>query len=118
MTGKRRVVVTGIGAVTPLAENANSTWQKLIAGKSGIGNITIGMNNGEITTSVTDNPCKFSNCNYINRYNGQNVCLISDDVFYIDSDNTEDRMVLYVDLTNKKFVMRYDTFMNTHIRCN
>ena len=32
----RRVVVTGIGAVTPLGNNLNSTWQNLIAGKSGI----------------------------------------------------------------------------------
>jgi len=52
MTGKRRVVVTGVGAVTPLAENANSTWQKLIAGKSGIGNITI--------FDTTDSPCKIA----------------------------------------------------------
>ena len=38
---KRRVVVTGIGAVTPLGNNASSTWQNIIAGKSGIDKITI-----------------------------------------------------------------------------
>lgn len=32
----RRVVVTGIGAVTPLGNNLNSTWQNLVEGKSGI----------------------------------------------------------------------------------
>lgn len=32
----RRVVVTGIGAVSPLGATANSTWRNLIAGKSGI----------------------------------------------------------------------------------
>lgn len=37
---KRRVVVTGIGAVTPLANDANATWQALIQGKSGIETIT------------------------------------------------------------------------------
>ena len=41
MTQKRRVVITGIGAVTPLSENAQGTWNKLIAGQSGIGNISI-----------------------------------------------------------------------------
>ena len=41
MTEKRRVVVTGIGAVTPLSDNAQSTWNKLIEGQSGLGNITI-----------------------------------------------------------------------------
>lgn len=37
---KRRVVVTGIGAVTPLANNATQTWQRLIAGQSGIDTIS------------------------------------------------------------------------------
>jgi 3-oxoacyl-[acyl-carrier-protein] synthase II len=37
---KRRVVVTGIGAVTPIANSADQTWEKLIAGQSGIGPLT------------------------------------------------------------------------------
>ncbi|MFT5702873.1 MAG: 3-oxoacyl-[acyl-carrier-protein] synthase II [Rickettsiales bacterium] len=37
---KRRVVVTGIGAVTPLAGNVKKTWERLIAGQSGIASIT------------------------------------------------------------------------------
>ena len=32
----RRVVITGIGIVSPLANSAEATWQKLIAGESGI----------------------------------------------------------------------------------
>lgn len=36
----RRVVVTGVGAVTPLGNDANSTWENLINGKSGIGPLT------------------------------------------------------------------------------
>src|SRR5512146_99854 len=32
----RRVAVTGIGAVTPLANDAQSTWQAALAGQSGI----------------------------------------------------------------------------------
>ncbi len=32
----RRVVVTGIGAVTPLGHNVKETWEGLISGKSGI----------------------------------------------------------------------------------
>ncbi|MBV68430.1 MAG: beta-ketoacyl-[acyl-carrier-protein] synthase II [Pelagibacterales bacterium] len=35
-----RVVVTGIGMVTPLAYKTNDTWQRLIEGKSGINKIT------------------------------------------------------------------------------
>jgi 3-oxoacyl-[acyl-carrier-protein] synthase II (EC 2.3.1.41) len=37
---KRRVVVTGVGIVSPLGLNVPSTWEALLAGKSGIGTIT------------------------------------------------------------------------------
>lgn len=37
---KRRVVVTGLGAITPLAANVGSTWKQLIDGVSGLGMIT------------------------------------------------------------------------------
>lgn len=35
--GNRRVVVTGMGAITPLGNSVQETWQNLIAGKNGIG---------------------------------------------------------------------------------
>jgi 3-oxoacyl-[acyl-carrier-protein] synthase II len=40
-TQLNRVVVTGIGAFTPLGQDMPSTWENLIAGKSGIAPITI-----------------------------------------------------------------------------
>src|SRR5437870_10450409 len=36
----RRVVVTGLGLVTPLGGDVETSWKNLIAGKSGIGPIT------------------------------------------------------------------------------
>lgn len=33
---KRRVVVTGMGMVTPLGNNVESTWQSILAGRSGV----------------------------------------------------------------------------------
>ena len=38
---KRRIVITGMGAVTPLGNHVNETWQNLVEGKSGIGPITV-----------------------------------------------------------------------------
>jgi 3-oxoacyl-[acyl-carrier-protein] synthase II len=37
---KRRVVVTGLGALTPLATGVEESWQKLCQGKSGVARIT------------------------------------------------------------------------------
>lgn len=37
---KRRVVITGIGAITPVGHNVSQTWQSLINGVSGVANIT------------------------------------------------------------------------------
>jgi 3-oxoacyl-[acyl-carrier-protein] synthase II len=40
MSGKRRVVVTGLGVISPLGNDVPSTWSALLAGRSGIGPIT------------------------------------------------------------------------------
>ena len=37
----RRVVVTGMGMVTPIGGDLESTWSALLSGKSGVGPITL-----------------------------------------------------------------------------
>lgn len=38
--GQRRVVITGLGAVTPVGNSAKETWESLVDGRSGISTIT------------------------------------------------------------------------------
>ena len=48
----RRVVVTGLGLVTPLATGVEESWQRLIAGRSGAGPIT--------RFDASDMPCRIA----------------------------------------------------------
>ncbi len=48
----RRVVITGIGAITPLGQTPQAFWENLVAGKSGIGRMTL--------CDPTDYPCQIS----------------------------------------------------------
>ena len=53
----RRVVVTGLGLVTPLGGDVETTWQNLIAGKSGAQRVTDDqrpMFRGELKTIAAD----------------------------------------------------------------
>src|ERR671935_3114143 len=40
LNGRRRVVITGLGAVTPLGNDPESSWENLVAGRSGAAEIT------------------------------------------------------------------------------
>ena len=52
LRARKRVVITGLGAVTPAGLDVDSFWESLITGKSGIKNIT--------NFDTTDYPCKFA----------------------------------------------------------
>jgi 3-oxoacyl-[acyl-carrier-protein] synthase II len=49
---RRRVVVTGLGAITPLGLSADEFWTNLLAGQSGIGPMTL--------CDPTDYPCRIA----------------------------------------------------------
>ena len=52
----RRVVVTGLGMVTPLASGVEATWERLLAGQSGAGPITRFDASGVITQYACEIP--------------------------------------------------------------
>jgi 3-oxoacyl-[acyl-carrier-protein] synthase II len=61
-----RVAVTGIGIVSPLGLDTPGTWEALIAGKSGIANITLFDANKHVTKFAAEVK-GFDPTNYINR---------------------------------------------------
>jgi 3-oxoacyl-[acyl-carrier-protein] synthase II len=66
VNNETRVVVTGIGAITPLGLDMATTWQNLIAGKSGIDRITF-FDASAFDTKIAGEVKGFDPLNYINR---------------------------------------------------
>ncbi|MAF85581.1 MAG: beta-ketoacyl-[acyl-carrier-protein] synthase II [Dehalococcoidales bacterium] len=69
---KRRVVVTGLGAVTPLGTGVEKSWQSLCQGKSGIGMITR-FDTSDFKTKIAGevndlNPLDFINRKLVRRF--------------------------------------------------
>lgn len=53
---RRRVVVTGIGMITPLGDTTDSTWENLIAGRSGITSLDPALIAGRADLPKLSNP--------------------------------------------------------------
>ncbi len=63
MAAKRRVVVTGMGMVSPLGLDVSSTWQQILAGKSGVAAITE-IDTEKFTTRIWAKVKAFDEVNY------------------------------------------------------
>ena len=61
-----RIVVTGIGVVSPIGLTADATWQSLVAGRSGVGRISAFDAEGFETTIAAEIP-DFDPTNYMER---------------------------------------------------
>ena len=66
---KRRVVVTGLGLVTPVGIGVNESWKNIIEGQSGISNITNFDTNGFATpfsSTIAGEVKNFDSKEYLN----------------------------------------------------
>src|ERR687887_209862 len=60
LNGRRRVVITGLGALTPLGNNPESSWENLVAGRSGAAEVSMQLGTkGPLTSQCT--ACAASN---------------------------------------------------------
>src|SRR5664279_3301070 len=64
--GRRRVVVTGLGAVTPLGSDVETTWTRLVAGESGAGPITA-FDAGEHSVRIACEADSFDPANWLDK---------------------------------------------------
>jgi len=63
---KKRVVITGLGAVTPIGIGKNEFWQALLAGVSGVGKITR-FDASQYTTQIAGEVKNFDPAQYIDK---------------------------------------------------
>ncbi len=63
---KKRVVITGIGAITPVGIGKNEFWKALVAGKSGIGKITR-FDASQYTTQIAGEVTDFDPAQYMDK---------------------------------------------------
>jgi len=63
---KKRVVITGLGAVTPIGIGKDEFWQALLAGKSGVGKITR-FDASDYTTQIAGEVKDFDPAKYIDK---------------------------------------------------
>ena len=65
MSQRKRVVVTGLGVMSPLGESVNGFWESLIKGKSGIDKITL-CDTDEFPSDIAGEVTGFDPTQYIN----------------------------------------------------
>ncbi|GAI77470.1 unnamed protein product [marine sediment metagenome] len=63
---RKRVVITGLGTVNPLGNCVEDTWEKICAGRSGIGKITKFDATG-FQTKIAGEVKNFAPLNFVNK---------------------------------------------------
>lgn len=87
---KHRVVITGVGAVTPVGNNLADTWANLLAGKSGVRTITR-FSTDDLSTTIAAqveefNPEEYIDLKSLRRMDySEQLCLVAAQMAYDDA---------------------------------
>ena len=76
MIDKRRIVITGMGALTSLGHSVNETWEKLLAGQSGIDTIRR-FNADNLPTRIAGEVKDFDPHAYMSRKDARRMARVS-----------------------------------------
>lgn len=74
--GERRVVVTGLGAVTPVGNDVNAMWESIVAGKSGI-DLTTRVNRDDFPAKVAAEVKDFDPVQFIDKKDARRMDLFT-----------------------------------------
>ena len=69
---KKRVVITGLGVVTPIGNDVETFWNNLIAGKSGIDTIKA-FDTAELKTKIAGEVKDFDYTQYVDKKEGRKM---------------------------------------------
>ncbi|MBD3224954.1 MAG: beta-ketoacyl-ACP synthase II [Caldithrix sp.] len=69
---KRRVVITGMGAITPVGHSVHETWQNLLAGKGGVEKITL-FDSSPFATQIAAEVKNFDAENFLDRKEAKKI---------------------------------------------
>jgi len=122
---RSRVVITGIAGVTPLANNIETTWKRLLQGESGIGPITLfDASNfaskiaGEVKGFVPEQYMTVKQLKHMDRFTqfavASQAMLLEDAQFTINDENSSDvAVILGIGLGGLKTIETYHTKLLT-----
>jgi len=98
----KRVVVTGMGLITPIGNNINESWKNLISGISGVGNITK-FNSQSFLTKIAAEIKKFSPSDFLKAKDIRRLSLFAQYGVVAGIAAIEDSMMLtYPELNKEK----------------
>ena len=69
---KRRVVITGLGVVTPIGNDVETFWNNLVAGKSGV-DLIQSFDTSELKTKIAGEVKDFDYTQYVDKKEGRKM---------------------------------------------